>query len=194
MVRINLLPWRQRRQHRDRRAFLALLLGVFVVAVALVAAFEIHLHGRIESQRESNRLLERRSAELDAEIAAVDLLNRRTEAIEDRLQVLQALWSRRSTTVEIFDQLARSIAAGTHLVALSRRGDALAVRGTAESNDQVSALMRELRDAPAFAAPNLKNIGGEVDDHGESAAHFELTFTVAPNAAASNIQQETASP
>ena len=187
MVRINLLPWRQRRQQRSRRNFLTLLVVAFAAAVALVAGIEMHLHGLIDRQREDNGLIERRSADLDAEIAAADLLTRRAEEIEGRLRVLQALWARRSATVDIFEQLTRSVVPGTHLVALSRREDTIEARGAAESNDRVSALMRNLRDAPAFAAPTLKNIGGGVNANDEPSANFELTFTTV-----STAQQENA--
>lgn len=187
MVRINLLPWRQRRQQRSRRHFLTLLVAGFAAATALVAGIEIHLHGQIERQHEDNGLIERRSTDLDAEIAAADLLTRRAEEVESRLRVLRALWARRSATVDIFEQLARSVVPGTHLVALSRRDDTIEARGAAESNDRVSALMRNLRDAPAFAAPTLKNIGGGINANDEPSANFELAFTTASTAQQENV-------
>ena len=180
MVRINLLPWRQRRRERARRVFLAQLLVSFVVAAVLVVVAEIHVHGLIEQQRQRNLLLVNHGAELDAEIAEIDGLNRRSDELLARVEVLQALWEDRSTTVEVFEGLARSVVAGLHFVALSRRGDALVAHGAAESNDRVAALMRNLRDSPRFAAPNLKNIGGHIDPaYGEHSAPFELLFTVA---------------
>lgn len=178
MVHVNLLPWRQRRRDRQRRMFCMQLLAVSAVAATLVAGAEVHIHGLIEQQRQRNGQLERRNAELDAEIAALDVLNRGAEEVAGRVRVLQALWAERSTTLELFDQLAHSAVAGLHFVALSRRSDALTVRGAAESNDRVAALMRNLRDTPHFAAPHLKTIDA---DQGLRSATFELVFALVPN-------------
>lgn len=179
MVRINLLPWRQRRRERQQRVFLCQLVASLLVAVALVASAELYLHGLVEQQRRGNTLAERRNAELDGELAEIDTLNHRREEILARLRVLRGLWADRSTTVEILDQLAHGVVAGLHFVSLSRQDDTLIAHGTAQSNDRVAALMRNLRDSPRFAVPNLKNIGGDQSAaYGEHGAAFELVFAI----------------
>lgn len=179
MVRINLLPWRQRRRERLQRVFLCQLAASLLVAVALVAGAELYLHGLVEQQHQANTLVERRNAELDGELAEIDTLNRRREEVLARLRVLRGLWADRSTTVEILDQLARGVVAGLHFIWLSRQDDALIAHGAAQSNDRVAALMRNLRDSPRFAAPNLKNIGGDQSAaHDEHGAAFELVFAI----------------
>lgn len=179
MVRVNLLPWRQQQRQREQRVFAAQLAASFAAAVLLTAALGFHLDTQIDRQERRNRSLTEQMAALDGDIAQIDVVRRRQEDIDHRTQVLARLWHERSTSVDIFNELARTMVVGAHYTALTRRGDILAAQGAAASNDRVSSLMRNLDDSDRFATPNLQSISAQASaDYGHDAAIFALRFVV----------------
>ena len=176
-VRINLLPWRQWKRERRRRVFFIKLSLACAASTLLVVLAGMSLEAGIGNQEERNRFLLGRLAELDIRIHESEVLRRRREAIAGRLDVLVRIGNSRSAAVRVFNELADALVPGVHYTSLAKRGSVLAARGVAESNEAVSALMRNLRDSPTFARPHLKRIG---DAHGELTGQpdttFELTF------------------
>ena len=176
-VRINLLPWRQWKRERRRRVFFIKLSLACAASTLLVVLAGMSLEAGIGNQEERNRFLSGRLAELDIRIHESEVLRRRREAIAGRLDVLVRIGNSRSAAVRVFNELADALVPGVHYISLAKRGSVLAARGVAESNEAVSALMRNLRDSPTFARPHLKRIGesrGELAEQPDTT--FELTF------------------
>lgn len=179
MLCLNLLPWRSRARERRKRAFFAQLAGAAIAAAALGALAGVSVDGQLANQRLRNGFLTNAIAELDARIAEADALRRAHRALREREQALAELWTGRADTARILDDVAQALVPDLHFVALERKGDVLAARGVAASNDRVAALMRNVRDSAWLQAPVLKNIGaadGAV--YGGHAAAFELAFEV----------------
>ncbi len=63
----------------------------------------------------------------------------------------------------MLEEIVNTLPAGVHYQAMDLRGDVLALRGVAASNQGISALMRNLQECPWFGAPRLLDI--------EDAAH-----------------------
>ena len=177
-ARINLLPWREWRRERRNRAFLAGLGSALAAAATLIAAAGWHLDGRVATQQERNRFLERGVAELDRQINEIASLRRQREHLLARMGVIRSLQGSRPAAPRIFDELASTLAEGLHYQRLELREGAFSVAGLAASNDRISALMRNLDASPWFAAPNLKRIEEAPDrpDYGPGASSFDMRF------------------
>ncbi|MDE0036799.1 MAG: PilN domain-containing protein [Gammaproteobacteria bacterium] len=177
IARINLLPWRQRRRDRQRRAFLGQLGGVFAGSFCLVFLAALVLDGRIASQDARNGFLRSRLLELQRQADAIDEVRRRTDETLERLQVLVDLRRDRTRTVRILEELARTVTPGVHYTSLVKRGKHITAHGVARSNHAISALMRNLDASEQFEAPRLKGIE-EMSANAEAdlAAAFELTI------------------
>ena len=177
IARINLLPWRQRRRDRQRRAFFAQLGLVFAGSVNLVFLATVVLDGRIASQAARNEFLRSGLVELGRQADAIDEVRRRTDETLERLGALADLWSSRTRTVRILEDLARTVTPGVHYTALAKRGTHITARGVARSNHAVSALMRRLEASERFEAPRLKGIEeARANEEADHPAVFELTF------------------
>ena len=90
----------------------------------------------------------------------------------------------RPVIVKVFDELVRTLSKGVHYRKLEMAGGNLKVMGSAESNNRISSLMRNLDESPWFAAPNLRTIKEDPknSDYGPQASTFDLTFVqVSPN-------------
>ena len=176
IARINLLPWRQRRRDRQRRAFFVQLGGVFAGSACLVLLAALFLDGRIASQDARNEFLGSSLVELRRQADAIDEVRRRTDETLERLQALTDLRRDRTRTVRILEELARTVTPGVHYRSVVKRGSHITARGVARSNHAVSALMRSLEASERFDAPRLKGIE-ETRTNGQAAhAVFELTF------------------
>lgn len=178
IARTNLLPWRQRRRDRQRRAFVAQLCLVLAGSASLVCLAFVALDGQVAKQDARNEFLRASISELERQAAEIEVVRRRSEETLGRLRILSDLRRDRTATVRIFEELARTIAPGIHYTSLVLRGTQITAQGIARSNHDVSALMRSLEDSARFEAPRLRGIeevrGNEAT---KQAAIFELTFS-----------------
>ena len=185
MANINLLPWREWERERKQKEFLAQIGGVLVLAILLVLGAGQYLETAIESQDGRNDHLTKRIKVLDERIAEISDLRRQREDLLARMRVIQELQGNRPVIVRVFDQVVQTLAKGVHYTRLDYAGTNLEVDGVAESNNRISALMRNIDNSDWFTQPNLKGIkeDPENSDYGAQASTFDLSFVqVNPNA------------
>ena len=184
MARINLLPWREWERERRQREFLTNLGGILVFGAVLVFCGGLLLDRSLEHQNERNNFLQGHIDVLDKQIAEISNLRKTKEELLSRMRVIQQLQGNRPVIVRIFDEMVRTLSKGVHYRELAMVGPQLVVHGTAESNNRISSLMRNLDESEWFAEPNLKSIKEDPanPDYGEQASTFDLTFVqVNPN-------------
>ena len=162
MIRINLLPHRERKRQALRRQ-IAILSGMTAV-LGLVIIFAVHvtIDSRIDYQNARNHYLEQQITLLDNQIAEIKKLKEQTRAMLARKQVVEKLQDNRAEVVHLLDQLAKRLPDGTYLSSLreepSGKETRIQLTGYAESNARVSTLMRSLDDSQWLASPHLLEI------------------------------------
>lgn len=177
IARTNLLPWRQRRRDRQRRAFAAQLGVVFGACVCLVGLASVVLDGRIGRQDARNRFLVASIGELEQRTDEIERIRQRTEETLGRVQALSGLRHDRTGIARIFQELARTVVPGIHYTSLALRGTHISVQGIARTNTDVSALMRSVEASEQFEAPRLTGIDEIRGNIGADQAAFELIFS-----------------
>ncbi|MCZ6854050.1 MAG: PilN domain-containing protein [Gammaproteobacteria bacterium] len=179
MAHINLLPWREWERERKQKEFLVNLVAVLFLGAALVFAGGWYLDDSTERQNERNQFLTQKIAVLDERIAEIRNLRSQREELIARMRVIQDLQGNRPLIVRVFDELVRTLSSGVHFRSLKKEGTNFSVAGTAESNNRISSLMRNLDDSDWFAEPNLKSIKEDPknSDYGSKASTFDLTFS-----------------
>lgn len=175
MALINLLPWReelrvQRRKHFGWALLLVALLVLFVVLIA-----DRYTDRRIDHQMHRNQQISLEITELDRRIEALAILQRQRHSLLERVQVVEALHTRRSLSARMLDQLARGVPDGVHFTHVTLTGDKLGIRGLAASNHQVAGLLRNLEASPWLQAANLTQIRRLSADEGQTASAFQMT-------------------
>jgi len=178
MAHINLLPWREWERERKKKEFFGNLAGVFVLGAVLVFAGGWMLDSNIEYQNSRNGFLENKIADLDKKIAEIAQLEQQKKDLEERMALIQELQGNRPVIVRVFDELVRTLSKGVHYNKLEMASGSLKVAGTAESNNRISSLMRNLDESEWFRSPNLRSIKEDPDnsDYGPQASTFDLTF------------------
>lgn len=155
MARINLLPWREEKRRERQREFLLTLLMTAILGVLLVFVAMTVFDKKISHQQSRNELVKKEIRLLEARIKKIDELERTRDRLISRKQVIERLQASRSTTVELLDNLAKSIPVGVTLTTIRQQGVALALAGSSQSNARVSAYLRELETNEIFLKPEL---------------------------------------
>jgi type IV pilus assembly protein PilN len=179
MARINLLPWRDRQREARHQQFMWLLVGIAVAGTGLIALGERVLDRAIEQQASRNAYLGTRIASLEERIRQISDLQARREQLLVRLQIIQGLQGNRPASVRLFDQLARVLPNGVYFTELGRVGKTLSISGVAESNGQVSELLRSLAAAGDLAVPVLEEVKVASAGDEDPASVFRLTVAQA---------------
>lgn len=174
---INLLPWREEYRQQRKVEFLKLAGLVLVVAVLVVGVWDRVVNAEIDNQRTRNQLLEQKIAELDVQVKEIAELKEKRQQLLDRMTVIQALQANRPEIVRIFDEMASALPEGVYLSNLNRVGGQVALTGFAESNNRVSAFMRNLDQSYKFSEPNLTKVLAD-DRLGEQGNTFDMKVKI----------------
>lgn len=155
-TRLNLLPWREMRRREQDRQLLTIAIGAWVLMVVVVFYAHIHVTGLIEAQNRRNEFLKQEIAKVEKQIKEVADLKKRREDLIARMNVIQQLQANRTQVVRIFDELVRRVPEGVQLTSLKQTGkNNMDLKGMAQSNARVSALMRNLAASDWFGDPRL---------------------------------------
>lgn len=155
MARINLLPWREEQRRERQRHFLSTLLMTSILGVVIVFLVGTVFDQKIKHQQHRNELVKSEIRKLETRIKKIEELERTRARLISRKQVIERLQASRSMTVELLDNLAKSIPVGITLTSLRQQGPTLALAGTSQSNARVSAYLRELENNDLFLNPQL---------------------------------------
>jgi type IV pilus assembly protein PilN len=155
MARINLLPWREEQRRERQKHFLSTLLMTTILGVVLVFLVGAVYDQKIRHQNLRNELIKKEISQLEIRIKRIDELERVRARLISRKQVIERLQASRSTTVELLDNLAKSIPVGVTLTTIRQQGPTLALAGSSQSNARVSAYLKALELNDLFIDPQL---------------------------------------
>ncbi len=173
-TRINLLPWRDmQRKEQDRQL---LSIGVFAWMLMGLVVFYAHLHvsGMIEEQNQRNKYLQAEINKLNKVIKQISNIKKKRKQLVARMNVIYKLQADRTRMVHIMDELVQTLPEGVHYTRLQQKGDSLILKGAAQSNARVSALMRNFDSSQWFTNPNLKIVRAKGKGGGRISS-FDLT-------------------
>lgn len=178
MANINLLPWREERREELKKEFFAILIAVVLFAILLIFGWHQLISSQIDNQRSRNAYLNQQITELNSQVSEIKQLREKREQLIDRMRIIQELQGKRPEIVHVFDDLVRTIPDGVFYTSIERSGNSLSIKGTAESNNRVSSLMRRLDASDWFSGPNLQGVKAN-PSFGDQANDFTLTVKLA---------------
>jgi type IV pilus assembly protein PilN len=172
-TRINLLPWREIRRREKDRQLLTASIGTWVLMAVVVFYAQWYMNDLIDHQKNRNSFLRSEIGKLDKQIKEIEDLKRRREALLARMEIIQRLQSDRTKIVHVFDDLVRNLPKGVYLTQFTKKKNAMALEGFAQSNARVSALMNSLDASDWFTNPNL-NVINVTPQGGSRVSKFSL--------------------
>jgi type IV pilus assembly protein PilN len=157
-TRINLLPWREMRRRQQDRQLLTIAVAAWILMGVVVVYAYLYVGSLIDTQTRRNKLLQDETAKVEQEIKEIAELRKRRQDLIARMNVIYQLQGDRSNTVRMFDELARKLPEGIYFTSMTAAGAGVSLKGIAQSNARVSALMRNLDGSQWFATPQLEII------------------------------------
>ncbi|KTD22426.1 PilN domain-containing protein [Legionella londiniensis] len=178
MTEINLLPWRELRREREKKEFnLYLFLGL-ITAALIVFLINFYANQLIENQMHRNQLLENEIARLDKQIKEIEGIKALRQALIARMTIIQNLQATRSLTPRLFDELVKIIPNGVYLTKVERKEDTITLLGYAESNSNISQLMRNIERNQWIQNPDLTEIKKTKEAERQVENEFKLSFNL----------------
>ena len=188
MTTINLLPWRVARRKQQQQDFIIMLAVAAAIGIAVFFGWKMVVDSKVENQLSRNRYIERELAQLDQQIKEISELEKRRADLVSRMNVIQDLQNNRPYIVYMFDQLVRTLPDGVYYTSIERKGGIFTIAGVADSNNRISALMRNLNESDWFKDPDLRTVAAA--GNGSEANIFTLTVSQElPNANKDKEQQ-----
>ncbi|MDP3760843.1 MAG: PilN domain-containing protein [Ramlibacter sp.] len=159
MILINLLPHREAARKRKREAFYATL-GISALAGGVIAGgIFLWYAAQISSQQDKNKVLQTEITRLEGQIKDIATLQAEIAALRARQQAVEDLQADRNMPVHLLNELVKQLPDGVYVSSLRQDNQVVSITGTAQSNERVSELLRNLgNNSPWLTRPELIEI------------------------------------
>ncbi len=159
MILINLLPHREAARKRRRDIFNGTLGASALVGGLLAGAIFLWYQSEISAQQRSNNILTAENTRLDGQIKDIAGLETEIKALKARQQAVEDLQSDRNVPVHLLTEIVKQLPDGIFISKMNQIDQAVTINGTAQSNERVSELLRNLaNNTPWFSKPELVEI------------------------------------
>lgn len=154
-IYINLLPWRQARKERAKKQFIYQGLSVGLMVGMLLLAMHIALASKIQAQTAINTQLSMEVKQLDEVLASLGDVQKQTENVNAKMQVIDFLQSGRTLFIKTLDLIPRCLPQGIILTNITKTAEQITLEGKAEHPKLISDFMRQLEVTAWFYPPQL---------------------------------------
>lgn len=159
MILINLLPHREAARKRRREAFYAALGASAVAGGVIAGAIFLWYAAQISNQQDKNTVLRTEIKRLEAQIKEISTLQAEIAALRARQQAVEDLQADRNMPVHLLNELVKQLPDGVYIANLRQDNQTVTFQGTAQSNERVSELLRNLGNkSPWLTRPELVEI------------------------------------
>lgn len=172
MPRINLIPWREAQRKQKRQEFIVGSVIALAAAGAITLLVNLQMQSAIDYQGQRNQYLKDQISDLDKQIAEIQELDARKQALLARMQVIEQLERSRAEVVHLFDQLVRTLPDGVYLTSVKQSQRRIQLKGMAQSSTRVSNYMRNIDASEWLADPALAIL--ETKGSGDAGSDFTL--------------------
>jgi type IV pilus assembly protein PilN len=189
MPNINLLPWREELREELKKQFIVITAVIAVFAVTSVGLAWFVMQSNIDYQLLRNNYVQTEINRVSSQVSAIKELKAKRKQMLERMRVIQSLQGNRPVIVNLVDELVRIIPDGVFLTQVSTVGDLISIKGTAESNNRVASLMRNVDRSVWFREPSLTEVTAN-KAFGPRANNFSMSMVLFPPELVSQADKE----
>jgi type IV pilus assembly protein PilN len=159
VILINLLPHREAARKRRRDAFYATLGASAVAGAVISGGIFLWYAAQISDQQAKNVVLKTEIKRLEGQIKDIATLQSEIAALRARQQAVEDLQADRNMPVHLLNELVKQLPDGVFVTNVRQENQVVSVTGTAQSNERVSELLRNLgNNSPWLTRPELVEI------------------------------------
>lgn len=164
MANINLRPWREELRQEKQKEFILMLVLAGALAFAVVWFSNMFISGAVSDQKARNTFISAETAILDKQIEEIKKLRETRQLLTERMKLIQDLQGNRPVIVRTFDELVKTLPDGLYYNTIEVLGTNISIKGKAETNGRISALMRNFDESEWFGSPNLIGVEANKND------------------------------
>lgn len=165
MAHINLLPWRALLAKEKKRQFIVIAAGSSLFSILVLVYLHIHVNGMITGQEARNTFLQGKITDVEVQIKAIQTIEADKQNLLARMKIIQTLQGSRPEIVHLFQEITLIMPEGVYLTQINVAGTNIKIEGVAESNANVSALMRNIDTAAWMNKPALEVIDSSKSEY-----------------------------
>ncbi|WP_306578571.1 PilN domain-containing protein [Pseudomonas sp.] len=158
MMRLNLLPWRERQRQATLRRFRSRLVAGAILALCAVMLVDQLARQRGQQQALSNTRQQAALERLAEQLRPLDDVREQHQALLERLAALERLRTQQGILGDVFTDLEGALPMGVQLLDLSLENGHLQLAGLATSGAVVAQFMRDLEHSRVLLDLELKRI------------------------------------
>jgi type IV pilus assembly protein PilN len=161
VILINLLPHREAARKRRREVFYAALVASAIAGGVVAGVIFLWYAAQISNQQGKNTVLQTEIKQLERQIKDIATLQAEIAALRARQQAVEDLQADRNMPVHLLNELVKQLPDGVYVSSLKQENQVVTIQGTAQSNERVSELLRNLgSNSPWLTKPELVEITG----------------------------------
>ncbi|WP_239373943.1 PilN domain-containing protein [Snodgrassella gandavensis] len=158
LLKINLLPYREVLQAKQKKQFQTLLAGAAIIGLGLAFLGYTAFEGRLSSQESRNQVLKNGISELDTKISEIAKLQEERKNFMARQEKVAELSHKRFEAARMLDTLNAVAPMGLYITSIEAQdANTYTINGKAFSDAKTAAFMSAL-PGKLFSTPELLNI------------------------------------
>ncbi|MDR2319332.1 MAG: PilN domain-containing protein [Pseudomonas sp.] len=158
MLRLNLMPWRERQRLAALRRLRLMVVGSVVMALCAVLLMDQLARQRVRQQAAANNGQQAAIDALAAQMTEQDRIRQSYDAVRAQSATLAGLRNEQGLVTAVFADLERALPEGVQLLKLEWEGSRLRMVGVAASSAVVAQLIRELERSGVMRDLELKSL------------------------------------
>jgi type IV pilus assembly protein PilN len=175
MIRINLLPYRDKEEKENLLRQIILIAASLVIFVLIIVSAHLYIKVNIANLEAKIKDAEAKLVVLDKKVGDIEGFKRDKKDVEQKLAVIKSLEGNRLFPVQMLDELNTMVPArDIWLEKVSQAGSDLRIEGVARSNDTVAQFMKSLEKASFIKSVDLV-VTKEREVSGVKLQQFSLT-------------------
>jgi type IV pilus assembly protein PilN len=148
MIRINLLPYREREKKEGLTRQIVVIVSTLVVFLLVIGSFQLYLSISISNLEKNLKIQEEELARLKKIIGDIEQYKSNKAILERKLAIINNLEENRLAPVKMLDELSLLVPVkDVWLDKISERGSEITIEGMARSNIAVAHFMKNLSAA-----------------------------------------------
>ena len=145
MIKINLLPYREKKKKENLVQQIWIIAGSLIVFILLLFWLQIWINSSISDVKSKIKESEASLIELDKAIGDLDKFKNDKKELEQKLGVIATLEENRLAPVKTLDKLAMIVPSNNiWLIKITQKGDSVNIEGIGRDNVVVADFMKDL--------------------------------------------------
>lgn len=178
MIRINLLPYRERIKKENLKRQITIIAGSFIIFLLALIYIQIALSSSIGTLEKKIKESDEKLAVLKKKLVDIEVFKQDIKGVEQKLSVIKGLEESRFFPVRMLDELAMlTPTKDIWLEKLSGTGPELRIEGVARNNVIVARFMKSLEFSSIVSSVNLI-LTKQTEVSGFKLQHFTLSCTL----------------